>query len=74
MLDKFLRDHGVQANFIRMHHNPDPNFPNGIPNPLLLVIGKLQLMLLLKKMLILVLLLMETLTGVYLIIWVIIFK
>lgn len=36
MLDKFLRDHGVQTNFIRMHHNPDPNFPNGIPNPLLI--------------------------------------
>ena len=26
---------GVSAEFIRVHHDPDPSFPNGIPNPLL---------------------------------------
>ena len=26
---------GANADFIRVHHTPDPSFPNGIPNPLL---------------------------------------
>lgn len=26
---------GVPVEFIKVHHNPDGNFPNGIPNPLL---------------------------------------
>ncbi|MCF1456668.1 MAG: phosphomannomutase CpsG [Shewanella sp.] len=26
---------GVPVNFIKVHHQPDPTFPNGIPNPLL---------------------------------------
>ena len=30
-----LEGKGVQAEFIRVHHAPDSNFPNGIPNPLL---------------------------------------
>ena len=34
-LVKGLTDAGVSAEFIRVHHDPDPSFPNGIPNPLL---------------------------------------
>ncbi len=30
-----LKEKGVQTNFIFVHHNPDPTFPHGIPNPLL---------------------------------------
>ncbi len=30
-----LENKGVETNFKLVHHNPDPNFPNGIPNPLL---------------------------------------
>jgi len=30
-----LLAHGVQLDFIRVHHAPDATFPNGIPNPLL---------------------------------------
>ena len=30
-----LEEKGVQTNFVFVHHNPDPTFPNGIPNPLL---------------------------------------
>ncbi len=30
-----LAAHGAPLEFIRMHHAPDGNFPNGIPNPLL---------------------------------------
>ncbi len=26
---------GARANFVKVHHNPDSTFPNGIPNPLL---------------------------------------
>ena len=26
---------GVKTNFVFVHHDPDPTFPNGIPNPLL---------------------------------------
>ena len=34
-LAKRLLAHGVQLDFIRVHHAPDATFPNGIPNPLL---------------------------------------
>lgn len=27
---------GVPVSFVKVHHQPDPTFPNGIPNPLLL--------------------------------------
>ncbi len=30
-----LAARGAPLEFVRMHHNPDPTFPNGIPNPLL---------------------------------------
>ena len=30
-----LADAGAPLEFVRMHHDPDPAFPNGIPNPLL---------------------------------------
>ncbi|MFM2366506.1 MAG: hypothetical protein RIR95_1114 [Pseudomonadota bacterium] len=30
-----LADKGAPLEFIRMHHDPDGSFPNGIPNPLL---------------------------------------
>ena len=30
-----LAEKGVETNFVFVHHNPDPTFPNGIPNPLL---------------------------------------
>ncbi|HZW26140.1 MAG TPA: phosphomannomutase CpsG [Gallionella sp.] len=30
-----FRRMGVPINFIKVHHHPDGNFPNGIPNPLL---------------------------------------
>ena len=34
-IKKKLKEKGVKANFIFVHHEPDPTFPNGIPNPLL---------------------------------------
>ena len=34
-INKKLREKGVKTNFVFVHHNPDPTFPNGIPNPLL---------------------------------------
>ena len=34
-ISKKLIGKGVETNFVFVHHNPDPNFPNGIPNPLL---------------------------------------
>ena len=34
-LNKKLKEKGVKTNFFFMHNNPDPSFPNGIPNPLL---------------------------------------
>ena len=34
-LNKNLKEKGVKTNFIFVHHDPDPSFPNGIPNPLL---------------------------------------
>lgn len=30
-----LEELGAPLEFIRVHHDPDPSFPNGIPNPLL---------------------------------------
>lgn len=30
-----LQQKGVSITFIKVHHTPDPTFPNGIPNPLL---------------------------------------
>lgn len=30
-----LSDQGARLRFTRIHHDPDPSFPNGIPNPLL---------------------------------------
>ena len=32
---KRLKHKCVKANFVFLHHDPDPSFPNGIPNPLL---------------------------------------
>ena len=34
-VNKKLNEKGVKTNFVLVHHNPDPTFPNGIPNPLL---------------------------------------
>lgn len=34
-LDKAFKQQQVPVEFIRVHHEPDPTFPNGIPNPLL---------------------------------------
>ena len=34
-INKKLNEYGVKTNFIFVHHEPDPTFPNGIPNPLL---------------------------------------
>ena len=34
-LNEKLRENGVQTNFVYVHHDPDPSFPNGIPNPLI---------------------------------------
>ncbi|MDX3774078.1 phosphomannomutase CpsG [Chromatiaceae bacterium AAb-1] len=34
-LELALARHQVPVEFIRLHHEPDPTFPNGIPNPLL---------------------------------------
>ena len=34
-LENFLNKMCVQTNFIRVHHEPNSTFPNGIPNPLL---------------------------------------
>ena len=30
-----LEEKGLKTNFFYVHHNPDPAFPNGIPNPML---------------------------------------
>lgn len=32
---KNFTEKGVETNFAFLHHDPDPTFPNGIPNPLL---------------------------------------
>ena len=34
-INKKLKEKGVKTNFVFVNHNPDPTFPNGIPNPLL---------------------------------------
>ena len=34
-LELFFKHQNVPIEFIKVHHNPDGNFPNGIPNPLL---------------------------------------
>lgn len=34
-INKKLTAMGIKTNFIFVHHDPDPTFPNGIPNPLL---------------------------------------
>ena len=34
-INKKLNEYGVKTNFIFVHHEPDPTFPNGVPNPLL---------------------------------------
>ncbi|MDM7860678.1 phosphomannomutase CpsG [Alteromonas sp. ASW11-36] len=31
----YMQEKGVQIEFVRVHHEPDGTFPNGIPNPLL---------------------------------------
>lgn len=34
-IELFFKHQNVPVEFIKVHHNPDGNFPNGIPNPLL---------------------------------------
>ncbi|MDC3003358.1 phosphomannomutase [Paracoccaceae bacterium] len=34
-INKKLKEKSVKTNFVFLHHDPDPTFPNGIPNPLL---------------------------------------
>ena len=34
-ISKKLEDKSVKTNFVFVYHDPDPTFPNGIPNPLL---------------------------------------
>ena len=34
-IEQQLKSAGVNIEFIKVHHTPDGNFPNGIPNPLL---------------------------------------
>ena len=33
--NKSFKEKGVKTNFVFVHHDPDPTFPHGIPNPLL---------------------------------------
>ncbi|MDG1734135.1 MAG: phosphomannomutase CpsG [Thalassotalea sp.] len=35
VIEQQLKDAGVDIEFIKVHHKPNGNFPNGIPNPLL---------------------------------------
>ena len=35
LINKKLKENGIKTNFVFVHHNPDPSFPNGIPNPML---------------------------------------
>lgn len=35
LLEKALHDCGAPVSFVKLHHEPDPTFPNGIPNPML---------------------------------------
>ena len=30
-----MEEKGIKTNFVYLHHDPDPSFPNGIPNPML---------------------------------------
>jgi phosphomannomutase/phosphomannomutase/phosphoglucomutase len=34
-LEEKFQQHNVPIQFIKVHHQPDASFPNGIPNPLL---------------------------------------
>ena len=34
-LEQYLKNKDVDTQFIKIHHEPDPSFPHGIPNPLL---------------------------------------
>ncbi len=34
-IEQAFREHGVPVEFIKVHHQPDGSFPNGIPNPIL---------------------------------------
>ena len=34
-LENYLKQKGIAVDFVRFHHEPDPSFPNGIPNPLI---------------------------------------
>lgn len=34
-LERAFAKHSIPIEFVKVHHNPDPSFPNGIPNPLL---------------------------------------
>ena len=34
-INEKLTEIGIKTNFVFVHHDPDPTFPNGIPNPLL---------------------------------------
>jgi phosphomannomutase len=34
-INKKFQEKDVKTNFVFVHHDPDPSFPNGIPNPLL---------------------------------------
>ena len=34
-LENYLKNKCAHTDLIKVHHQPDPNFPNGIPNPLL---------------------------------------
>ena len=34
-LENYLKQKGIAVDFVRVHHEPDPSFPNGIPNPLI---------------------------------------
>ena len=34
-LNKRMLEKSVNTNFVYINHNPDPSFPNGIPNPMI---------------------------------------
>ena len=34
-MENYFRNKCIQTDLIRIHHQPDPSFPYGIPNPLL---------------------------------------
>ena len=35
-LEQKFKQHAIPIEFIKVHHQPDPSFPNGIPNPILI--------------------------------------